>query len=301
MSPIIIFAFNRLDSIMATVDALRLNPEAQASDLFVFVDGPRPHKEGESEKVGRVRDFVKNISGFKSVAYTFSEENKGLAPSIISGVSQVMDKYGKAIVVEDDLYVSKSFLRFMNQMLETFEKDERIFQISGFSTKMNCRMEEDIYLNGRAQSWTWATWKDRWDSVDWEVKDYEALCADRKKQKAFNSHGSDLFGMLRNYMDGRISSWYVRFCYEMHRQGKFTICPAKSLVRNDGFNSEGTHCNNYNRYKIDFEPIHSGAFKIPEKLLPDPIVQKEAVKFWSLRYRIFGKAMTVLVRTLHSR
>lgn len=301
MSPIIVFAFNRLDVLKPTVQALLRNPEASESDLFIFVDGARPDKAGEAEKVEDVRRYVRSISGFRSVSHVFSEKNKGLAPSIIEGVTSVIDRYGKVIVVEDDLHVSKSFLRFMNLMLDTFENDERIFQISGFSTKMTGRMEGDIYLNGRAQSWTWATWKDRWDSVDWEVKDYEILCSDRRMRKSFNSHGSDLFGMLRNYKNGVISSWYVRFCYEMHRQGKYTVCPAKSLVRNDGFNSEGTHCNNYNRYKTDFEDEHHGDFSIPDPLLPDSRIMKEAVKFWSIPYRVFGKAMTLLQRLRTSR
>lgn len=296
MSPVIVFAFNRLDVLKPTIEALRSNPEAKDSDLFIFVDGARHNKAGETEKVDKVREFVKTIDGFNSLNYIFSEKNKGLAPSIIEGVTYVIGRYGKAIVVEDDLYVSKSFLRFMNQMLDTFESDERIFQISGYSTKMTARLRDDIYLNGRAQSWTWATWKDRWDSVDWDVKDYDALCADRKMQKAFNSHGSDLFGMLRNYKEGIISSWYVRFCYEMHRQGKYTVCPAKSLVRNDGFNSEGTHCNNYNRYKSDFEEEHEGDFIIPYPFKTDKDIQKQAIKYWSIRYRIYGKLMTYLSR-----
>ena len=294
MSPIIVFAFNRLDSLIPTIDALRTNPEAQDSDLFIFVDGPRLNKYGEVEKVEAVRNFVRRITGFKSLNYVFSEINKGLAPSIIEGVTLVINRYGKVIVVEDDLHVSKSFLRFMNQMLDTFEYDKRIFQISGFSTKMTLQIQGDVYLNGRAQSWTWATWKDRWDSVDWEVKDYETLCSDNKLQQAFNSHGSDLFRMLQSFKKGLISSWYVRFCYEMHKQGKYTVCPTKSLVRNDGFNTEGTHCNNYNRYKTDFEENHMGEFKIPSELKPDKMILNEAIKYWSIPYRIYGKLMTYL-------
>ncbi|MDE6478935.1 MAG: glycosyl transferase [Muribaculaceae bacterium] len=304
MSPIIVFAFNRLDSLKTTIKALKFNPEAKDSDLYIFVDGPRPQKKDEAEKVSQVREYVKTITGFKSLNYVFSPLNKGLAPSIIEGVTNVINSYGKAIVVEDDLYVSKSFLRFMNQMLNTFENDERIFQISGFSTKIATHIEGDVYLNGRAQSWSWATWKDRWDTVDWEVKDFDILCGDRNKQKAFNSHGSDLFVMLRNHKRGIISSWYVRFCYEMHKQGKYTICPARSLVRNDGFNCEGTHCNNYNRYRIEFEEEHMREFILPPFLKPENNVLQDAIKYWSIRYRIYGKLMTFLnnfISTLNGR
>lgn len=294
MSPIIVFAFNRLDSLTSTIESLKNNPEAKESDLYIFVDGPRNHKTDDKDKVKKVQEYVMTITGFKTTNYIFSEENKGLATSIIEGVTRVIDKYGKAIVVEDDLFVSKSFLRFMNQMLEVFEKDKRIFQISGFSTKIKHRIEGDVYLNGRAQSWTWGTWKDRWEQIDWDVEDYPLLSSNRNLQKSFNAHGSDLFGMMKRFKEGKISSWYIRFCYAMHKQGKYTICPSKSLVRNDGFSSEGTHCNNYNRYKIIFDEEHDGNFVIPKDLKPSPTILKEAIKYWSIPFRIYGKIMTYL-------
>lgn len=296
MNPIIIFAFNRLDSLISTVESLKANPEASESDLIFYVDGPRQNKHGEDEKVKEVQNYVKTVNGFKSIKYFFSDENKGLAPSIIAGVTETINQYGSVIVIEDDLYVSKSFLRYMNQMLEVFKNDKRIFQISGYSTRMSFNINSDMYLNGRARSWTWATWKDRWDSVDWEVSDYAQLSKDRALQKAFNSHGSDLFNMLKRYKQGKISSWYIRFCYAMHKQGKYCICPSKSLVRNDGFTNEGTHCNNYNRYKIDFEEYHRGEFVVPKNLMPEKKVLKEAIKYWSIKYRIYGKLMTYLYK-----
>lgn len=296
MAPIIIFAFNRLNTLISTIESLKLNPEAKWSDLIFFVDGPRKMKSGEQEIVSKVQEYIKSIEGFKSIKYYFSNENMGLAPSIISGVTHIIDEYGTAIVLEDDLYVSKSFLRYMNQMLETYQNDHRIFQISGYSPKLSCHISEDIYLNERAQSWSWATWKDRWDSVDWQVLDYEHFSKDRKLQKAFNSHGSDLSGMLKGYMTGYINSWYIRFCYAMHKQHKYTICPTKSLVRNDGFTGDGTHCNNYNRYKITFEKEHIGNFVAPRDLVPNSKIQKEAIKYWTIKYRIYGKIMTILSR-----
>jgi len=55
------------------------------------VDGSRKEKVGEVEKVDKGREYVKSIKGFKTLHYTFSEKNKGLADSIIGGVSQVVN------------------------------------------------------------------------------------------------------------------------------------------------------------------------------------------------------------------
>ena len=299
MTPIIVFGFNRAASLRRAVESLLGNAEAAESDLFVFVDGPRKGKAGETEKVNEVRKYAEGIRGFKSLTCTFAEQNKGLAPSIISGVTQVMNKYGRAIVVEDDLVVSKSFLRYMNEMLDRYERDDRIMQVTGFGCKIKKPADYswDVYLNERSHSWSWATWKDRWDTVDWEVSDFMELKGSWKKQLAFCKRGSDLYKMLKDYMEGKNSSWWIRFNYSMYKQRRFTISPVRSLAQNFGFSKEATHCKNYNRYKTDFEESHKGGFLVPERLEPVEQIMREAVKYWTIRYRIYGKLMTWIHKT----
>lgn len=293
-APIIIFAFNRLDSLRHTVDSLLSNNEVKDSDLYVFVDGARPNKAGEQEKVCSVQEYVKTITGFRSVTWRFADSNKGLAASVISGTTEVIEKYGKVIVVEDDLYLSQSFLCYMNEMLDRYEQDNRVMQVSGYSSRLarKCDYTWDVYLSERAHSWSWGTWKDRWETVDWDVTDFPQLRASRKLQRAFCKRGSDLYGMLKGYMEGRNNSWYIRFNYSMYKQHRYSVCPVRSLVRNDGFTAEATHCNTYNRYKIDFENNHEGLFSVPEHLEPNERIMRDSVKYWSLRYRIYGKLRT---------
>lgn len=296
-APIVLFAFNRLEPLKRCVASLLQNSEVAASDLIVYVDGPRATKEGEAEKVMAVREYVKTITGFKTVTYHFSEKNKGLAPSVISGVTEVMNQYGKAIVVEDDLYCAQSFLCYMNTMINAYEKDERVMQVSGYSSYIRQpeRYHCDHYFSRRAHSWSWATWN-RWETIDWEVKDYDELAASKEKQRAFCEYGSDLFGMLKGWHDGRNSSWAVRFMYSMHKQGRYTVSPIRSLVRNDGFGADATNCKTYDRYKIDFMAEKKTDWEIPEHKEWDKKLNKEAVRYWSIPYRIYGKIMTKLTK-----
>ena len=117
-APIVVFGFNRPNALKNTIVSLLNNEEAKFSDLFVFVDGPREGKMGEKEKVKDVREYVKSITGFKSLHFTFAENNKGLADSIIGGVSEVINLYGRVIVLEDDLVLMPNFLNFLNQGLD---------------------------------------------------------------------------------------------------------------------------------------------------------------------------------------
>lgn len=298
-APLIICAFNRADVLKSTVESLLANDLADQTDLYIFVDGPRAKIEGEAEKVKIVVDFANTVTGFKSVTVTASHANKGLAKSITGAATELLNQYGRVIVVEDDLYCSKSFLRYMNTMLDLFEKDKRVMQVSGYSSKLHLSKSYpwDIYLAGRAHSWSWATWEDRWETVDWEVKDFDQLADDKKAIKAFNTYGSDLFGMLKGWKNKRNDSWYIRFNYSMHKQGRYAVCPTKSLVRNDGFGVDATNCSSYDRYKITFEPEHAGDFNVPATFAgidPDTKLMKHAVRYWSIPYRIYGKIMTLL-------
>lgn len=297
-APIVVFAFNRLVSLKACISSLQTNPQFKDSDLIVYVDGPRPNKEGEAERVEAVREFVKTINGAKTVTWHFSEQNKGLAPSVIYGVTEVMNQYRRAIVVEDDLYLSPSFLGYMNTMLDAYEKDERVMQVSGYSSLIRHpeRYHCDHYFSRRAHSWSWATWKDRWDTIDWEVKDYNELAVSKEKQRAFCEYGSDLFGMLKGWHDGRNNSWFIRFDYSMHKQNRFTVSPIQSLVRNDGFGSDATNCKSYDRYKIAFNSGLKTDWDVPPHKEWNKKLNKEAVRFWSIPYRIYGKIMTYITK-----
>lgn len=298
LAPIVVFAFNRVDTLQNTIESLKKNKEAKNSELFVFVDGPRMNKDGEKEQVLAVQEYVKTISGFKKLNYKFSETNKGLAPSVISGATEIFKYYNKIIVIEDDLILSRSFLQYMNHMLDLYVNDNRIMQVSGWGCKLTKHKDYpfDAFLNKRARSWSWATWKDRWETVDWEVKDWNEFSNDLKKIYQFNKQGSDLFKMLKGYMTKKNCSWYIRFQYAMHKQNKYSVQPIRSLVINDGFGGNATNCKNYNRYKVDFEENHEGEFNVPQRLEYCHKLQSDAVRYNSIRYRLYGLFMTQLMK-----
>lgn len=295
-APIVIFAFNRIDTLKACLESLQANPQFKDSDLIFYVDGPREGKVGEKEKVETVRKFVQSVQGAKSLTCHISETNKGLASSIISGVTDVVNKYGKVIVVEDDLYLSSSFLGYMNQMLDYFENDKRVFQVSGYSSLIKRKTNSDIYFNGRGQCWSWGTWKDRWETIDWKIEDFEEFITNKLEKKEWAKFGHDLFGMLISWKEGRMNSWWIRFSYNMFKQRRYTVCPVKSLVRNDGFGIDSTHCNAYDRYKIEFDNTQDKVFKIPADIQWDKSFNLHATRYWSFRWRVYGKMMTYRYR-----
>lgn len=292
MAPILIFAYNRPESLSALLESILLNQEAAESELFIFVDAPK--SEGTVPANEKVKEIARSAAGFKSVTVECAESNKGLAQSIISGVTSVIKKYGRVIVLEDDLLLSRGFLRCMNAMLDVYEADSSVMQVSGFSTRFKRPkdLETDIYLNRRAESWSWGTWLDRWETVDWEVSDFVDFASNGWLVKEFNGIGSDLFRMLEGSLTGKNDSWAVKFAYAMFRQGRYTACPVRSLVRNNGFDSRATHSKGYDRYRTDFN--ESGETEVPAKLVYNSKADRRANVYWTLRWRIYGKIISLI-------
>lgn len=296
LAPICLFTYNRLAETQQTVSALQKNHLAGQSTLYIFSDGWK--NEEAKEKVVEVRDFLKTITGFKEIIIIEGEANKGLAKSIITGVSKIIEKHGKVIVVEDDLILTESFLDFMNQSLSKYASETKVFSVSGFCLKMDPpkNYNADMFFWGRAHSWGWGTWADRWVTVDWDIKDWESFKNNPDEIKKFTSYGTDLFKMLRNSMEGRISSWFIRFTYNQFKQGKLTVYPCLSKVINIGFVEDATNCRSYNRNVVNFDKSGKREFIFSDDLRILPPIRKQMFHYKSYSYRIVGKLLTYLMR-----
>ncbi|WP_302402279.1 glycosyl transferase [Leyella stercorea] len=295
-APIILFAYIRLDTLQKTVLALQNNYLATQSDLFVFVDGPKNEEQKQKQKP--LIEFLQSIDGFKSVHIEYSEVNKGLDPSIIAGVSSVIDKYGRAIVLEDDIVTTPNFLDYMNQALKTYESNKKVMSVSGFGLEVLKPKDyiADVYLFGRSTSWGWGTWKDRWDSVDWNISDWNQFKTDKKEIQRFKeTGGSDMFSMLESCMDGG-GMWDIRFCYNMFKQNRSSVIPFLSKVENVGFNELATHCKTvkYNRFKYILDTTKKRTFNMPDNLRLNQTIVKSRLKYQSLALRIYSKIRNLL-------
>lgn len=242
LAPVVMFVYNRLDSVEQTIENLKRNELAEQTELFIFSDAAK--KESQVENVSLVRNYIHKIDGFKSVHIIEAEKNKGLAKSVITGVTEIINEKGKVIVVEDDLITAPQFLTFMNDALDFYEDEKKIWSISGyqFPFELPETYTKSVYAAYRSSSWGWATWKDRWETIDWEVRDYSSYKYNPIRIAKFCKGGTDLDKMLRYQMQGKIDSWAIRWCYNQCKQDKYTIYPVKSLVNNIGTDGRGTHC-----------------------------------------------------------
>ena len=288
-APVVLFAFNRPDALRRSLEALAAADLAAETDLFIRLDGPR--NEADADKVAAVREVALGARGFRSVDVVCAEKNQGLGPSVIQGIGHILDSSETVIVLEDDLVVSRGFLVYMNEALRQYAGDDRVFSVCGYTNRVELPGDYpfDAYFGPRSSSWGWATWRNRWQSVDWNPTPASL----QKHACAFNRWGgTDCAKMLCDWMEGRNQSWAIRFCYSQFLQGKTALFPVRSLVDpSAGFAGDGTNCRRYNRFKFDFDPDGPTAFRFPDEVEEIPSVRRSALRYHSLGRRLWSKLM----------
>jgi hypothetical protein len=246
--PIVLFVYNRPWHTRQTVEALRKNELVDQSDLIIFSDASRG--SDTDLQVHEVRDYLKTISGFKSVRVVEREENWGLAESIIQGVTEVVNQYGKVIVLEDDIVTSPAFLQFMNQALDFYEEQQKIWHISGWSYPIETEGLDDVFLWRAMNCWGWATWADRWQHFE---KNPTALIenwtAEQKDQ--FDLDRSGVFwNQVEANAAGKINTWAIFWYATIFQNHGLCLNPAVSYVDNIGHDGSGVNCGGQGLDKI---------------------------------------------------
>jgi len=240
LSPIALFVYNRSWHTQKTIEALQKNTLASESDLIVFSDGPKDN-DLSRRQVSEVRKCLVDIKGFKSVSVIEKRKNYGLAESIITGVSDVIQRYGKVIVLEDDLVTSCYFLEYMNQGLDLYKNNNKVISIHGYIYPVKERLPETYFLKG-ADCWGWATWKRGWDLFEFDGKKLLSELILKNLTREFDFYDTYPYTkMLKEQVFGKNNSWAIRWYASAFLKNKLTLYPRESLVYNIGLDGTGTN------------------------------------------------------------
>ena len=270
-APIALFVYNRPEHTRRTLEALQKNELAQCSDLFVFADGPK--NEGPTEAIGEVRKLIHNLKGFRAVTVIERERNLGLSKSIVDGVTQLCQEFGRAIVVEDDIVTAPDFLSFVNRALDRYVDEATIFSVCGFNYPITVPRfyPHDAFFSYRFACWGWGTWKDRWEKADWSVSDFPDFIANRERQKQFNRGGNDLSEMLARHVAGKLGgSWDIVWAYTHFKHDGAALLPVASRVYNVGLDGSGIHCNRPSFVQASLARGSDSDYRFPNPVEFDP-------------------------------
>jgi len=268
LSPVILFTYNRLWHTKKTVEALQKNELALETKLFIYSDDAKNNDNRES--VDMVREYIKTISGFKTVIINEREKNFGLANSIIDGVGEVVKEYGKVIVLEDDLVTSPFFLSFMNKALDTYKNDEKVMHISGSVYPIDNRKLDDTYFIKPASCWGWGTWERAWSYYRKDV-DYYLKIFNREMIYDFNLNNSyKYFDQIKLNKKGKLDTWAIFWYASIYLNKGLSLHPKESYVQNIGHDGEGENCEESTYYEVELSN------RMPKNFTRNFIENKEA-------------------------
>lgn len=252
LAPIALFVYNRPQHTERTLKFLQQNELAADSRLFIFSDGAKSAQD--DEKVAEVRSMIKKIDGFKSVKIFEKQENSGLANSVIAGVTQLINEYGKVIVFEDDLVSSPHTLTYFNEALKKYRNEEKVMHIGAYMYPLAKKNLPESFFFRAATSWGWATWERAWKNFEPNI-DTLINQFDHKKKTAFSIDNTmNFWKQMQEFKRGKNNSWAIRWYASIFLKGGLTLNPSQSLVNNIGHDGTGVHSGINDIYNVVINP-----------------------------------------------
>ena len=294
-APIALFTFKRPDHTRRTLESLAQNPEFTKSPLFIYCDGAR--HDGEAAQVEATRQLVSEWPHPNKTVIE-RDRNWGLANSVIEGVTEQCKRFGRVIVVEDDLVVSPVFLNYLNSALDRYTDEQKVMQVSAHMFPVDIQSQFDAVMLPFTTSWGWATWDRAWKKFDPGMTGYEKLKVDSVLRRKFDVDGSyPAFRMLERQEEGKVDSWAIRWYLSVFLAEGLVVFPKQTLVMNEGFDGSGSNCRT--------PQLRTEILRIePIVLLPDVRIQEQdyvCVKNYLRKDQFFFNKVIKLLRALWSK
>jgi hypothetical protein len=239
-APIALFIYKRPTHTRRMIEHLQRCAGFDESPVYVFADGPRHPRD--IPDIRETRSVARRLLGDHAV-FAERDANMGVDRSIISGVTELCERHGSVVVVEDDLIMSPYFLEFLNTGLRRYESEPRVMQVCAYMFDVPALLDSgDAIFLPMTSSWGWATWKRAWDLYDPAAVGWAKRLSDKRERRRFDLDGNfDYTRMLSRQMRKAVPAWDIRWYYSMFVRDGVAVYPPHTLVLNGGFDGTGTH------------------------------------------------------------
>lgn len=309
LAPVAVFVYNRIDTTIATLTALRANTLAHDTDVTVFSDGPRD--DDARPRVQAVRTYLDDVARanarehfFRSFTVVARTENYYLERNIIEGIAEVFRTRDRIIVLEDDIVTSPHYLDYMNRAFDLYASEPRVMHVAGF-TNLDLLTPEgrallpspraDVYFTPHMSGWGWGTWRDRWQ------QHFRHYASRREALEGMTPADCDriqyggVFPCLRS-LDRSPIPWDICWELAIYKARGLCLTPAHTLVRNVGLRN-GTHFRSFSllqHFEFDRPPLQR-PLRL-ERVEPRTVEAvehqfAEAIRDWGIRYTWLGRCV----------
>lgn len=272
---VLLLAFNRPDSTARVFEAVR---KARPPRLYVAVDGPRRTRSDEDALCAEVRRIVSTVDWPCKLHTLFRDSNLGCKRGVSSAIDWFFSQEEQGIILEDDCLPSQSFFDFCEILLSRFKDDQRVFSVQGNFFGASRLPQTSYVFSKMFYMWGWATWADRWRTVQVHELDLEGI---RRAIRTDNWIGygpllKDYWqDVLKRQAAGTIDSWGYSVVFHCFRNKLFNATPTKNLVLNIGDGPSATRtavldCGPFHKeaQEIELPLVDCDEYKWADELLP---------------------------------
>ena len=210
---VLFVVFNRPDTTVQVFEAIR---QAKPPRLYVAADGPREGREGEADRVAKVREIATAVDWPCEVKTLFRENNLGCKYAVSGAITWFFEQEEQGIILEDDCLPSQSFFWFCEELLNRYKNDFRIWHISGNNFYYTTKTAIESYTFGGifGSIWGWASWSSRWSQYDAEMTMFEEVLENQLLQYAYGG-GSVVRSRLRDFWEIRhgLDTWDYQWVF----------------------------------------------------------------------------------------
>ncbi len=242
-TPVAVIGFLRKDILEATLRNLAKAEGVEERDVLIYLSAPR--NEADKPLTDAVREMVEQLRRevLSNATIILRDKNEGASKNIRHAVSETVKRdEGRAIVIEDDVLVSRTFLRYMDAALDYYAEDKRVWCVNGYQNphlKVPGDYPYDMYLNPINMAWGWGIWRDRWDKVSFDMSDWPKTRENPELMARINAAGSQLPLLIGCSYAGDTGTWDAQCSYHMVKNSLYAVEPRYSQVKNNGIGSFG--------------------------------------------------------------
>jgi hypothetical protein len=237
-SAVALFVYNRIAYLPAILERVRA---AHPTRLYIFGDGPKDDPEDRA-RCAAVRSLIVDMELPFPIELAFAAANLGTR-RFVSAIDEVFACEERAIFLDDDVELSRSFFPYCDWLLETYEHERGVAMISGINPLSSWPTGgATCFFSKLGNAQAWATWRRAWrfysGSLDlWCRLETRAAVAD------FLADPELFAWCAANHDRAREPPPDWDFQWELARHVQRALCavPAKSLVIHRGRGSLATH------------------------------------------------------------
>lgn len=242
-TPILLIIYKREDCASQVIEAIsKIRPKY----LYISQDGPRNNED--KKKVMKTRKAVLGSIDWECDLKThFYRTNLGVMNHPIKALDWFLGENTYGIYLEDDTLPSLDFFYFQAAMLKRYEKNNRIYMINGvnlFSKEVVPDYPYSYYLSRVFCGWGFGLYRRSWKLYDPGIKDFFKVKNKRRYKEYFVNTRYRYYAesFFLAIVKGRLKSTFTfQMLFNAAKQDMFFVYPSKNLVRNIGFNKNGSN------------------------------------------------------------